>query len=217
MSGPDLAVVGYGNVGRALSAALVEGGRRVVIAARPERLEAARAIVRAEPALAAVEVRALPEAMPAAVATVLAVPHAAVHDVLAPLAADLAGHVLIDATNPVGPGLTHAGGGRAGAAVIADLVPAAHVVKAFNVYGAEILRRAPSLEGPRPLMPYAGDDPAAKARVAEVVAGLGWEPLDAGPLAAALDLEHLALLWIRMVRGLGEDHRLVWSARRWSA
>lgn len=217
MSERDIAVLGYGNVGRALAAALVEAGHTVVLAARPERLEAARAVVGSDGALGSVEVRALSDAVPAAVATILAVPYAATPDLLAPLADDLAGQVLIDATNPVGPGLTHAGGGRAGAAAIADLVPTTHVVKAFNVYGAELLRGAPSLEAPRPLMPYAGDDATAKDRVAQVVAGLGWEPLDVGPLAAALDLEHLALLWIRLVRGLGVDHRLVWSARRWSA
>jgi predicted dinucleotide-binding enzyme len=65
-------------------------------------------------------------------------------------------------------------------------------------------------------MPYAGDDATAKARVAQLAADLGWAPLDVGPLSAAVDLEHLALLWIRLVRSGGHDPHLVWTARQWA-
>jgi predicted dinucleotide-binding enzyme len=124
--------------------------------------------------------------------------------------------LLIDATNPVAPGLTHGLGSRqSGAERVAALAPGAVVVKAFSVYGYENLSDPPT--GPhaiRPAMPYAGDNPDAKATVAALLTDLGWEPLDAGPLRAAVDLEHLTLLWVRMVRAGGLDPRLVWAALR---
>ena len=39
-----------------------------------------------------------------------------------------------------------------------------------------------------------------EATVAGLVAQLGWEPLDVGGAVQALSLEHMTLLWGRMVR-----------------
>jgi 8-hydroxy-5-deazaflavin:NADPH oxidoreductase len=140
-------------------------------------------------------------------------------DVLPPLASQLAGRILVDCTNPVGPGLTHAlAGGQSGSAVIQALVPGTAVVKAFTVYGFENLENNdyPGY-GVRPAMPYCGADPAARRRVGELIDQLGWEPVDVGGLEQAVHLEHLALLWIRMVRVGGADPGIVWAALRRSA
>jgi predicted dinucleotide-binding enzyme len=54
---------------------------------------------------------------------------------------------------------------------------------------------------------YCGDDAAAKEVAARLAADLGFEPVDAGPLAAARLLEPLALLWISLAyrQGLGRE------------
>ena len=92
------------------------------------------------------------------------------------------------------------------------------MIKAFNhIYAAELTTHGQPAGTPnRRALVIAGDDPSAKAVAAGLIADLGWEPLDVGPLSAALDLEHLALLWIRMVRMGGLDGHLVWSALRWT-
>ena len=56
-------------------------------------------------------------------------------------------------------------------------------------------------------MPVAGDDAAKKAVVMELVAALGFEPVDAGPLKNARLLEPFAMVWIdqAMKRGRGRD------------
>ena len=53
----------------------------------------------------------------------------------------------------------------------------------------------------------AGDDSAKKRIVLELVAELGFESVDAGPLLAARLLESLAMLWIElaMKRGHSRD------------
>jgi predicted dinucleotide-binding enzyme len=52
-----------------------------------------------------------------------------------------------------------------------------------------------------------GDDDAAKATVAALSRELGFEVVDAGPLASAVLLEGLARLWIDLAlrRGLGRE------------
>jgi hypothetical protein len=50
--------------------------------------------------------------------------------------------------------------------------------------------------------------------VKELIAELGWEPLDVGGLEQALQLEHMALLWVRMVRVSGAPPHTVWPCLR---
>lgn len=209
------AFLGYGNVGTAVATAVARVGHDVVFATNPDRVEGAAAAAH-RPGLASASTAPADEAVDGADVVVLAVPFAALDGLLPPLADRLVGRVVIDATNPVGPGLTHGlASQQAGAQYVATLLPGASVVKAFNVYGFENLDRPPAApDGVRPVMPFAGDDPAAKTTVAALLDQLGWEPLDVGPLAAAVDLEHLTLLWVRLVRGLGHPPRLVWAALR---
>lgn len=66
--------------------------------------------------------------------------------------------------------------------------------------------------GLRPAMLFCGDDAPAKDVVAPLIAALGFEPFDAGGLAQALHLEHMTLLWVRMVRAGGRSPHLAWGA-----
>lgn len=217
MTARHLAILGYGNVGTAIASAARGAGHAVTFAANGDNPGAAERHVAATPELAGVAVAEPLAAVVRADLVVVALPFRALDAAIAPMAGALAGLPVVDATNPVGPGLTHALGSRSGAERLAALAPDAHVVKAFNIYGAENLAGVASAPGsPTPLMPYAGDDPSAKAVAAGLIADLGWEPLNVGSLSAALDLEHLALLWIRMVRMGGLDGHLVWSALRWT-
>ncbi len=218
MSGKRIAVLGYGNVGQALASGFLAAGTPVVFGVNPTNPPGAEAARAAAPALASAEIAEAAEAVGTADVVVLAVPFAALTDLLPPLADAATGKVVIDATNPVGPGFTHGIGTTSGAQRVAELLPGAHVVKAFNTYGFENLGTAPPApHGVAPMSPFAGDDADAKSIVAALVADMGWEGVDVGPLAAALDLEHLALLWIRMVRMGGHDPHLVWAALRWQA
>jgi predicted dinucleotide-binding enzyme len=76
------------------------------------------------------------------------------------------------------------------------------VVKAFNTTGYENMLD-PRYGGEPTLMPYAGDDAAAKQVVHELATGLGFDAVDAGALARSRELEHVAVLWIAWAIGIG--------------
>lgn len=138
---------------------------------------------------------------------VLAVPWDAAASVLKEAGAPT-GCILIDVTNPLrndGPGLS-VGHRTSGAEEIARLVPDAKVVKAFNhIYWQNLDTRKFMTQ--RPNLFYCGDDGDANAVVAGLADELGFEAIDAGPLASARYLEPLAALGIQLANycGLGPD------------
>jgi predicted dinucleotide-binding enzyme len=156
---------------------------------------------------AAASVAAPGDAVTGADVVVLATPWTAVPDALREIGAAsgaLNGVALIDATNPLGEGLRVLAGpaGESGAEQVQQLAPGARVVKAFNTTGFENMAN-PVYDGAATAMFYAGDDAQAKDRVRTLIDALGFEPIDAGPLTRARELEHLAALWIAVALGIG--------------
>lgn len=98
---------------------------------------------------------------------------------------DLSGRIVVDANNPIEAPLFKPAelGGRASSEVVADLVPGARLVKAFNHLLAEVLAGDPAAEGGKRVLFYSGDDAGAKAQVAALIEQLGFFGLDLGPLA----------------------------------
>jgi 8-hydroxy-5-deazaflavin:NADPH oxidoreductase len=123
---------------------------------------------------------------------VLAVPATAATDVLGE-AGTLDGKVLVDATNNVS-------GGPPGL-VIAELVPGARYVKAFNAVFAPFMHDTPT--SPPASLVYAGDDADAKATVAELIRDVGLEPVDAGGSEVTPLVEAFAQLIIGLAYGQG--------------
>lgn len=209
-----LAFIGVGKVGAPLADRLQRAGHTVTLAQSSDGSASVAAALARNSALLTATAS---DAARAADVVFLATPFSANEGVLTPLREELAGKVLVDCTNPVGPGLSHGlGSQQSGSAWIAQLLPGARVVKAFTIYGYENLEDSsyPAYAPLKPAMLFCGDDAAAKTTVAELIGQLGWEPVDVGGLVQALHLEHLTLLWVRMVRANGHSPQLVWGALR---
>ncbi|MFI5684843.1 NADPH-dependent F420 reductase [Streptomyces sp. NPDC051636] len=144
-------------------------------------------------------------------AVLLAVPYEAAVQVVAELEEVLRGRVLIDCTNPVGPGFALlTAGGPAAAERIAAAAPAARVVKAFNLCHVDVWRLTPPVFAGRPLaVPLCGDDEAAVSVVRHLARDVGCEPLNAGGLDRAGLLEATAALFIRLWVGEGADAQAI--------
>ncbi|MFG2177221.1 NADPH-dependent F420 reductase [Streptomyces abikoensis] len=97
------------------------------------------------------------------------------------------GRVVLVPVNPLretAKGLEHADTeGRAPTEVIASLLPGALVVKGFNTYPAQVLAEDPAVDGGRRLVLLAGDDAAAKRKVADLADSAGFQAVDTGTLA----------------------------------
>jgi hypothetical protein len=205
--------IGHGNVGAPLADHLQRLGHQVTLATSDAGSgSVTKALVRN----ANLKVEAPREAVRAAEVVFLATPFQANEEVLKGVAGELEGKVLVDCTNPVGPGLRHGlESVEAGSQRVQKLVPAARVVKAFSIYGFENFEnsRYPGYDV-APAMMFCGNDAAAKKTVGGLIAQLGWEPLDVGGLEQALHLEHMTLLWVRMVRMGGASPHMVWARLR---
>jgi len=139
---------------------------------------------------------------------VLAVPHAAVSDVIAQRDDQLAGKVVVDITNPLDFAtfsLT-VPADSSSAAQIAEALPSSRVLKAFNTNFGPTLAAGTVGEQPTTVL-IAGDDADAKAQLAEVVTGAGLKTADVGPLARARELEALGFLQI----GLAATEQTAWT------
>lgn len=210
----NIAFIGCGNVGAPLADHLQRAGHAVTIASANPDSASVRAAQTRNPAL---QVAPPSAAVAAAEVVFLATPFQANEEALRGVAAELNGKILVDCTNPVGAGLSHGlESKQSGSAFVQSIVPGARVVKAFTVYGFENFENNayPGYGDLRPAMLFCGDDAAAKATAGGLIAALGWEPVDVGGLAQALHLEHMTLLWIRMVRVHGESPSLVWARLR---
>jgi predicted dinucleotide-binding enzyme len=185
----NITIVGAGRVGSALGEGLVRVGHDVTFAVRnPAGGRNGPAGGRDHRSLA----RAVAGAGQGADAVILAVPFDAVADAVATLGPP-EGCVLVDATNPMGRPIP--GGHGSGAEHVAARAPGARVVKAFNVLGAEHMTDPVFPEGQRAVLPVAGDDDDARARVLGLAADVGFDAVDVGGLAAAHLLEEAARYW----------------------
>ncbi len=206
-----IAFIGYGNVGGALADRLQRAGHDVTLAAADPASDSVTRLLARNPRLRVSSPR---EAVQASEVVVLATPFQANEQALAAVAAELEAKVLIDCTNPVGPGLAHGlGSARSGTEMIQALLPATKVVKAFSIYGFENFEDSayPGYDV-KPVMMFCGNDRQAKQTVAGLIAQLGWQPLDVGGAEQALHLEHMTLMWVRMVRVGGHSPHVVWAA-----
>jgi len=114
---------------------------------------------------------------------------------IAQYGARLAGKVIVDPSNPVGP--DGAGGYRkvigeqeSSGQILAALLPAgAQLVKAFGTLSAPTLSAAARQQPERAVQFYAADDAAAGDLVADLIRTGGYEPVRVGGLDQAVRIE----------------------------
>ena len=199
-----IGVLGTGNMADALATHWVRAGHQVTIGGRDQR-KAELLAARIGGGAGSGGLRAAAESGQDVV--LAALPFGAGGEVARELRASLEGKVLLDCSNPVGPGfrlLTQQG--VSAAQQLAAAAPGAHVVKAFNLCHEDVWRMRPPVFSGRPLaVPVCGDDDTALARVRELVTDLGCTPVAGGGLERAGLLEATAALFISLWVGHGAD------------
>jgi 8-hydroxy-5-deazaflavin:NADPH oxidoreductase len=181
-----VSIIGTGNMGQAIAGVLSRGGNTVEVFRRDDADKPVTGEV-----------------------VVLAVPYAAVADIIAARADQLAGKVVVDITNPVNvetfDSLVVPADGSA-AAEIAAALPESRVLKAFNTTFAATLVSG-TVGGQPTTVLIAGDDTEAKSLLAGIVTAAGLRAIDAGSLRRARELEALGFLQITLAAG----EKIAWT------
>ena len=177
-----IAMIGAGRMAQALTPLFVQAGHEVRLSNSrgPESL--AELVQSFGPGTRAMTV---PAAVDGADVVFLATPWGRTAEAVSPVA-DWGGRGVVDATNnrsaPGPQGLIDIGD-RVSSEIVAEYVPGAKVVKAFNV--TPLFMLVPALgsgAGENNAVYIAGDDDEAKALVAELVASIGGVAVDTGDL-----------------------------------
>ena len=185
-----IAIIGSGNVGRAIGAGLTRTGHDVVFGVRDPSDSR-------HDDLGATADRS--EAVADASIVVLAVPADAAADTIPALGLH-AGQIVVDATNAVGAPAPD--GHPTMADLVASLLPEdTQLVKAFNTIGFEHMSTG-RIDGAAVFLPIAGDDEAA-ATIAELAAAIGFDSVVVGGRDHFPTVEAHAQLWIRLAFGVG--------------
>lgn len=206
----SLSIIGAGNVGMALGRAFTQRGEAVVFGV-PEPARYADDVAALGPRA---RVTTTADAVAAGDVVILAVPYGAL-PAIARSMPDWHGRILVDATNPLAPGLAglSIGTTTSGAEELAKLAHGARVVKAFNTTGAENMADT-RYPGGAPFMPVCGDDAEARRRVMALATLIGFDAVDLGPLAAARYLEPFAMTWIHLALKQGYGRKFAFGVLR---
>ena len=175
----SISIIGSGSMGQAIKSVFDKGGHEVEFVGRDASQPVNGQIV------------------------VLAVPYPAVAEILAERAGQLAGKVVVDITNPVDFATFDAlvvPAGSSAAAGLAERLPEAKVLKAFNTNFAATLASGTVGGAPTTVL-VAGDDADAKAALVAAVQAGGLKAVDAGSLARAHELEALGFLQLTLAVG----------------
>ncbi len=202
-----VAIIGAGNVGKALATSITRAGHEVTISASTR-----------EHAQQAAEELGVQSASSNAAATedaevvILAVPFVgAGEEVVHDIREAVAGKTIVDVTNPLKQDYSGlATEGSSAAEEFQKQLPEASVVKAFNtIFAANQVNPSRDIDGF-----VAGDDAKAKRRVISLIESIGFSPVDVGPLSAARHLEGMAYINIGLNAANGWDWTSAWRLRR---
>ena len=196
-----IAILGTGNVGRALARSTTRAGHDVVLSSsNPAAAQGVAAAIGARVAATNAE------AVSGAEVVILAVPTAVVADVVSDLRTALDGRIVVDVTNRPTP---DPDGKRTSsiAEELQALAPQARVVKAFNTAFAA-RQEEPSIGDMQADAYVAADDEDAKRQILRLAESIGFRPIDVGPLAQARTLEGMA--WIHI--SLQMQHQWPWQS-----
>jgi predicted dinucleotide-binding enzyme len=191
ISDSTVAIIGTGNIGSTLAANFAAGGQDFLLAGRDQQAAAKIASDLGGHA----EAVSVDEAVDRADVLVFAVWLDAFEQIIAQYGERLAGKVIVDPTNAVGP--DGAGGYKktigeqeSSGQILAGLLPAgARLVKAFGTLSAPTLSSAARREPERAVQFYAADDAAAGDLVAELIRAGGYEPVRVGGLDQSIRIE----------------------------
>ena len=190
-----VAIIGTGDMADSLGPKFAQLGYRVVYGSRTPDSEKALDLLELTGSGSAVYNQQ--EAASQGDFVLTAVPWPAMEKVAKSLG-DLSGKVIIDISMPFSQaqdGYPQKLVATSSAEIIQGFNPGARVVKAWATVGSQVIDDTGAVNGPV-TVPLASDDRNAKETVAGMVAAMGMDPADFGPLRMAREIETLQMIYM---------------------
>jgi predicted dinucleotide-binding enzyme len=200
----EVTIIGTGNMARGVGRRVLEGGHRLTVVGKDQERAGGVADDLREAGEVATAVAG--DAIEGDI-VVLAVYYPDARDAVEQYRDQLAGRTVVDITNPVNESFDALVVPADGSATqeLSQLAPDAHFVKAFNTTFANTLASG-EVAGQQLDVFLAGDDDRAKDAVATLASDAGLNPIDAGPLHRARELEAAGLLHMSVQGQLGTGY-----------
>ncbi|MEZ4903909.1 MAG: NAD(P)-binding domain-containing protein [Spirosomataceae bacterium] len=186
-----VAVIGLGNIGKAIATNLVKGNHAVMLASR----EANKAEELAIELGSLATVTSMADAIKEADVIIPAIYFNSLKDFFKTYSSELDGKIIIDVSNPIAPDGNGGfkkmiGENESSAKILSELVPKnAKLVKAFGTLGADSLSEEAFAQPEKKVLFYASDSINTNNKVEELITDSGFEPLHIGGLESAIRIE----------------------------
>ena len=175
-----IGIIGIGNIGQALAKHLAKAGYSIRISSDKGADTLRELAKKIGPNVIATSAGEAGEAD----IVILSVPWARLPDAVKKIPKG-SGKVVVDTSNNIlsmDPFQLADIGSKSTGEFVASLIPGVHLVKAFNTLPAALLASDPVTGGGSRTIVYSGDDSEAKNVAKELIASLGFNPLDLGSL-----------------------------------
>jgi 8-hydroxy-5-deazaflavin:NADPH oxidoreductase len=186
-----VAIIGLGNIGKAVATNLIKGGHPVILASRDS--EKTNDLAGQLGSLATS--KEIADAIQSADVIIPAIYFNALKEFFQTYSKELEGKTIVDVSNPIAPDGN--GGfkkiieqdGSAGK-ILSGLIPKnARLIKAFGTLGAGSLLNAAFNEPDKKVLFYASDSINCNPQIEELITGSGFEPFHIGGLDQAIRIE----------------------------
>jgi 8-hydroxy-5-deazaflavin:NADPH oxidoreductase len=186
-----VAIIGLGNIGKAVATNLTKSNHAVIVASR----ELSKAKEFANSLGANVTAEEITTAIKNADVVILAIYFDKIKEFLKTYAKELDGKVIVDVSNPIAP---DGKGGfkkiinqeQSAGRILSELTPAnAILVKAFGTLGAGLLLKAAFSEPERKVLFYASDSINNNSKIEELITASGFAPFHVGGIDQSIRIE----------------------------
>jgi predicted dinucleotide-binding enzyme len=179
-----IGVIGSGRIGSTIGGLWAKAGHEVMFSDR----DAETAKRAAESAGPRARTGTPEQAIAFGDAVLIAVPYKALPEIAKEYGARLKGKVVVDPNNPVPArdgDLAVAAKEKGAAVSTAAMLPGVRLVRSFNSWGYSLMEPEANRPAPRMALPVAADDAETLKIGMQLVADAGFDPVEAGSLAAS--------------------------------
>ena len=186
-----VAIIGLGNIGKAVATNLTKGKHPVILASR--EIEKSKAFANELDSLAIAKETV--DAIKEADVIIPAISFGTLKEFFKTYSAELDGKIIIDVSNPIAPNGNGGfkkiiGENESAAKILSDFIPKnAKLIKAFGTLGAASLSSEAFSQPEQKVLFYASDSTNSNTKVEDLITSSGFAPLHIGGLDNAIRIE----------------------------